>query len=336
MPLDITRGTNIGGWLSQSKRRGRERREFFTRDDAESLAGLGFDHLRIPVDEEQLWDESDRPDEEAFGLLESALEWCAGLDLRAVVDLHILRSHHFNNPARPLWTDAACQERFCDCWRELSRRLGSRPLDAVAYELLNEAVADDPEDWNGVALKVMAAIRELEPERVIVLGSNYYNCVETFDALTIPEDDPKLILTFHFYLPFLVTHHQARWTPIGFHKGPVHYPGVSVEEKDAAGFTDEQRAAIAEHNGLFDRARLDAFLAQPLAARDRTGLPLYCGEFGCLNTVPRADRLNWFRDFMSVLRERDISWANWSHRGGFGFADGERNVDREIAEILLG
>jgi hypothetical protein len=55
----VRRGTNVSHWLSQSRRRGEERRRFFTREDVAVVAKLGFDHLRIPVDEEQLFDEAD-------------------------------------------------------------------------------------------------------------------------------------------------------------------------------------------------------------------------------------------------------------------------------------
>ena len=54
MSFDIRRGVNVGGWLSQSRRRGQERREYFKRDDARKIADLGLDHIRLPVDEEQL------------------------------------------------------------------------------------------------------------------------------------------------------------------------------------------------------------------------------------------------------------------------------------------
>ena len=83
----VRRGTNVSHWLSQSRRRGDERRGFFTREDVALAAKLGFDHLRIPVDEEQLFDESGRPIEEAFALLDAALDWCAEHRLRAIVDL---------------------------------------------------------------------------------------------------------------------------------------------------------------------------------------------------------------------------------------------------------
>ena len=70
------------------------------------MAKLGFDHLRLPVDEEQLFDEAGQPLADGFALLDAALDWCAENRLRAIVDLHILRSHHFNEGEQPLWTDA--------------------------------------------------------------------------------------------------------------------------------------------------------------------------------------------------------------------------------------
>ncbi|MGK2861366.1 MAG: cellulase family glycosylhydrolase, partial [Chitinophagaceae bacterium] len=114
------KGTNISHWLSQSNRRGEERKNFFTEKDVQYLAGLGFDHLRIPVDEEQLWKEDGQQDAEAFSLLTDAIDWCRKYKLDAVVDLHILRSHHFNEKEKPLWTKPEAQERFFQCWRDLS------------------------------------------------------------------------------------------------------------------------------------------------------------------------------------------------------------------------
>jgi len=173
MPFDIHRGTNVSHWLSQSEARGEARRRYFTRGDAQRLADLGLDHLRIPIDEEQMWDESGHRDREAFDLLDACLEWCRELRLRVIVDLHILRSHDFGDAEEPrLFTDPAEPERFAGLWRDLSAHLRHRPDGEVAYELLNEAVARHPDDWNLVARAAYDAVREEEPERVIVLGSN--------------------------------------------------------------------------------------------------------------------------------------------------------------------
>jgi len=329
------RGTNISHWLSQSGRRGAERRAWFTRKDVAFLAGLGLDHLRIPIDEEQMWDESGQPESEAFALLNQALDWCAEFKLNAIVDLHIVRSHHFNEKERPLWTKPEAQEQFFRCWRELSQALQNRSVDAVAYELMNEPVADNPDDWNKLVARSVVVIRAKEPRRVIVIGSNRWQSVNTFDQLKVPENDPNILLSFHFYEPFLLTHHTAGWTNIGGYKGPVKYPGQTVDEADLAGVPDSLAQEIRRRNGTWDRARIMASLSKPLALAQRTGLPLYCGEWGCLPAMPSESRLAWYRDMVSVLKEKGIEWATWDYKGGFGLRKRDGKPDEELLSILV-
>ncbi|MCG6927333.1 MAG: cellulase family glycosylhydrolase [Acidobacteria bacterium] len=335
--FSVRRGTNISHWLSQSRRRGEERARFFTVEDMTLIARLGYDHVRLPVDEEQLWDESGAPEEEAFGLLDSALDWAAARGLPVIVDLHILRSHHFNEGDKPLWTDPKAQDRFVEIWRQLSDRLKTRPNDRVAYELMNEAVADDPEEWNVLLARAVEALREREPERTLVIGSNRWQQVETFDQLRIPEGDPNILLSFHLYTPMALTHYGASWTKVGEYGGPVRYPGEVVTEDDLAGLPQDLAGAIRDGRGLyFDRTVLEEKLAKPLALARRAKLPLYCGEWGALPGAPRADRLRWYRDFRSVLERNGIGWAHWDYKGGFGVVDGERNVHVDLAHALLG
>jgi endoglucanase len=314
----VHRGTNISHWLSQSDRRGGERRAWFGKEDVAYLAETGFDHLRIPVDEEQLWTPDGKMEPEAFGLLNAALDWCAEYNLRAVVDLHILRSHHFNEAKKPLWTDPKAQERFIQCWRDLSSSLKGRPVNRVAYELMNEAVADDPQQWNDLISRVMAVLRPLEPKRVIVIGSNRWQSADTFDDLRIPENDPNILLSFHFYTPLVFTHYKASWTPVGKFNGPVHYPGRIVEDGDLTGVPEDLLKEIALYNGDFDRAKLDSLIQEPIRVARSHGLPLYCGEWGCLPTVPEKDRLQWYSDMRSNLEKSGIAWATWDYKGSFG------------------
>ena len=53
----IKRGTNVSHWLSQSEQRGEARRLHIQEDDFARLKELGFDFVRIPIDEVQFWDE---------------------------------------------------------------------------------------------------------------------------------------------------------------------------------------------------------------------------------------------------------------------------------------
>ena len=57
----IKRGTNISHWLSQSEQRGEARRLHIQEDDFARLSELGFDFVRIPIDEEQFLEPQVQP-----------------------------------------------------------------------------------------------------------------------------------------------------------------------------------------------------------------------------------------------------------------------------------
>lgn len=334
----IRRGTNISHWLSQSERRGQARAEWFTKRDVAYLAGLGFDHLRIPVDEEQLWDESGNPDAEAFKLLDDSLDWCAEFGMRAVVDLHILRSHHFNQGEKKLWTDPAAQERFLQYWRELSAFLKNCSVSMVAYELLNEPVADDHEDWNKLLNRAVAVIRETEPMRIIFIGSNKWQTPGTFHRLRLPENDPNLYLSFHMYEPFIFTHYRASWTDLSrSYNGPVQYPGMTVSTQAFANANlppDLQKQLQGEVRPYNKEAMLER-ISRAINKAKEHNLRLWCSEWGCLPTVPEKDRMQWYRDLRALMDENDIAWATWDYKGSFGLIDGKGQPQTDLINVLL-
>jgi len=333
--FSIHRGVNISHWLSQSGRRGEERRSYFTEDDVIFLAEAGFDHLRIPIDEEQLWDEAGNKEAEAFELLHNGLGWCQKHDLRAIVDLHILRSHHFNEAEKPLWTDSTAQERFFQCWRELSAELHTYPTNEVAYELMNEPVADDPEDWNQLVANAIDVVREREPERKILVGSNRWQSTETFDVLRLPEGDTNLIVSFHFYEPFLLTHHQTSWTDIGEYDGPVQYPGKIISDEDFANIEDaELRENLSWGRKVFTKDSLEQRILKPVRFAEERDLPVYCGEWGCYKAVPNEILLRWYTDVRSIFEQHDIAWTIWDYKGGFGIKTPEGEVYDDLLGVL--
>lgn len=333
--FNIKRGTNISHWLSQSDRRGDERRNFFTEEDMDLIAEIGYDHIRLPVDEEQLWDESGEKLGEAFALLHNAIGWAMERDIRVVVDLHIIRSHHFNQSKRPLWTDPAEQNKFIDLWRDLSSEMIEYPVSHLAYELMNEAVTDDPDNWNNLIARVHSAIRELEPARKIVIGSNMWQSVNTFPDLVIPEKDTNIILSFHYYHPMVLTHYKASWTPVGQYDGPVNYPGKLVPDSSLEKLPVDLKELVANSGDFFNIDSMRAEVQLPLDYAREYNLPLYCGEWGCLPTVPREARLAWYSDFRQVLEENKIAWAHWDYKGGFGIMDRDREKDDGLIEVLL-
>src|SRR4030043_214361 len=330
----ISRGVNISPSPSQSQRRGQQRQDYFTKKDVEYIAGLGYDHIRLPIDEEQMWDESGNRENEAFTLLNNAIKWSESQQLKVVVDLHILRSHHFNAEDKPLWTDPKAQEKFLLLWKDLSSELKKYPVSLVAYEPMNEPVAGDPEDWNKLVEKAVKEIRNEEPDRTIVIGSNKWQSVSTFDQLRIPQGDRNIILSFHFYTPMLITHYKASWTGVGKYTGPVNYPGQIVTDKDMEGLSEQMAQLARRNNGVYNREVFAKLIQKPLTVARKYDLPLYCGEWGALPTVPREARLRRYADIRSVLEENSIAWANWDYKGGFGIIGGDGQGDEGFIKAL--
>lgn len=331
----IRTGVNISHWLSQSEKRGEERRHYMTQADFDSIASMGFDHVRIPVDEVQLWDSLGDREAEGIGLLHNAIRWAIAARLRVIVDLHIIRAHSFSAGVNKLWTDPAEQEKLSGMWRQLSDELHQYPNDKLAYEILNEPVANVPEDWNKVLNKVIAAIRVKEPARKIVVGSNRWQIAETFPELRFPENDSNLILSFHFYTPMALTHHTASWTPIAEYNGPVNYPGQVV---DTSCYKDLSSAAVKfmrdGANGYFTKQILEEKMMPAIKVARQYHLQLYCGEYGVYPRIPDDIMLRYYKDLCQIFNENDIAYCHWNYKADFPVVDSNGTPESKLVSIL--
>ena len=341
----IKRGTNMSHWLSQSEQRGEARRLHIQEDDFARLKELGFDFVRIPIDEVQFWDEEGNKLPEAWDLLKNALDWSRKYDLRAIVDLHIIRSHYFNavneddKAANTLFTSDEAQEGLINLWRQLSEFLKDRSNDWVAYEFMNEPVAPEHEQWNQLVAKVHKALRELEPQRTLVIGSNMWQGHETMKYLKVPEGDKNIILSFHYYNPMLLTHYGAWWSPLcAAYKGKVNYPGVLVSKEDfdaAPAAIKDQLKPYTEEVWNIDKIREQ--FKDAIEAAKKYDLQLFCGEWGVYEPVDRELAYNWYRDVLTVFDEYNIAWTTWCYDADFGFWDQQRHSfkDRPLVELLM-
>jgi endoglucanase len=344
----IRRGTNLSHWLSQDFG-WQPRQQWITENDFRFIARAGFDHVRLPLDEKEMWGDDGAPNEEAFALMLRAIGWARANHLRVIIDLHTVRSHHFNaaneGGHNTLFTDPKAQEVLFGLWRQLSGRLHEQPVDAVAYEIMNEPVADDHEQWNRLVAGAHRVIREREPQRVLIIGSNRWQIPSTLPFLKVPANDRNIILSTHTYSPLLFRHYTANWTPLQVYTGPVHYPGPVVSQAQYDELVRQTKGTAAD---LMNNARDDwgpARLAQefePAIRRARElGLQLYCGEFGCLPTGPRADRLAYYRDIVGLMEKSGMAWANWEYKGDFGIFEwhgvkaGTGAPDTELIDTLL-
>lgn len=324
----INRGVNLGLWLSQVQAPYKYRAGWLTEKEVMQLSQWGFDHFRLPVDEVQLFHEDGSLDMEAMNLAENAIRWAKKYNMRVVFDFHILRSHFFNAKNNKLWTSEDEQERFCKLWTTAAKYLNKYSVNLVAFEVMNEPVAPKDEDWNIVSAKVIKALRKVNSKRVIVLASNMWDSVDRMANLAIPDNDPNIMLTFHFYEPMVLTHYQASWTELRDVKvSHVQYPGRPISEEDFNKLDKQKQDKVKWfYNQTFDKEWMRSRWQKAVDVAEKHHLTLYLGEFGCLPTVGETSRIAWINDVVALCNELHIPRAYWEYKSGFGFANGDGSL----------
>ena len=210
--------------------------------------------------------------------------------------------------------------------------------DSVAYEFMNEPVAEEHEQWNQLVAKVHKALREREPQRTLVVGSNRWQGYETMKYLKVPEGDKNIILSFHYYNPMILTHYGAWWTPLGKYKGKVNYPGVLVSKEDYEAAPDSIKPMLenfTKEEWNVDRIRAD--FKDAIEVAKKYGLQLFCGEWGVYEPVDRELAYKWTKDMLTVFDECNIAWTTWCYDADFGFWDQKKNdfKDKPLVDMLM-
>ena len=340
----IQRGTNVSHWLSQSEERGEAREKHIQEDDFARLDSLGFDFVRLPIDEVQFWDEAGNKLPEAWELMNNAIQWAEKHHLRTIVDLHIIRSHYFNavnegkGDANTLFTSEKAQQDLINMWYQLSDALKGYSCDSVAYEFMNEPVADDAEQWNQLIAKVHKALRERESQRTLVIGSNMWQSYGTIKDLKVPEGDKNIILSFHYYNPMLLTHYGAWWTPLAKYAGKVNYPGVLVSKEDYEAAPDSLKPQLEPYTKEeWNIDKIRAEFKDAIEAAKKYNLQLFCGEWGVYEPVDRELAYKWTKDMLTVFKENNIAWTTWCYDADFGFWDQQKHTfkDKGLVDLLM-
>jgi aryl-phospho-beta-D-glucosidase BglC (GH1 family) len=101
--------------------------------------------------------------------------------------------------------------RLVSLWKQIARHYRGYP-NRLYFELLNEP-CDQLTDgrWQAVFPKLLRAVRETNPTRMVIVGPAYWNGFSHLEQLRLPEEDRRLIATFHYYSPFHFTHQGVSW-----------------------------------------------------------------------------------------------------------------------------
>jgi endoglucanase len=262
---------------------------FFEAEDAQLLANIGVNCLRVPVNYHH-FERDDRPFElldGGFRLLDRAVRLCAAREIYTVIDLHAVpgaqnQHWHSDNPTHvaAFWQHTHFQDRVVQLWQALAERYRGDPWVA-GYNLLNE-----PGDPSGEVVgpfydRLVSAVREIDGEHIVFVDGNTYST----DFSMFSEPYENAVFACHDY--------ALAGMAFG---GP--YPGHT-------------------HGEWVDRDRLEEkFLERPRFQRE-TGTPIWVGEFGPVYTGdPERDeqRYRILEDQLDIYDENGTGWSIWTYK----------------------
>jgi endoglucanase len=340
----LKRGINTSEWFAQVyDKRGYKPEHFQAWTTAEDIAlikSMGFDHVRLSVNPQPMFDEREpnKIPAEYLGYLDAAVKMILDHGLSVVIDLH----PESDFKAR-LAKDDGFVERFADFWRALAGHYADLDWDAdrVFLEIMNEPEFSDPYRWLGVQMKLAAAIRQGAPGLTIIAAGARWSDDDDI-VFQEPLRDPNIIYNFHFYEPHIFTHQGATWGAYYWHwlRG-LRYPSDPESAARAAAPVPEEAdrlQVIRYGRDHWDAARIESEVKQAAEWAQRRGVPLVCNEFGVYREYTNpADRDAWLHDARTALEHNGIGWTMWDYSGSFGVVtkkDGKTLVDEGALRAL--
>jgi endoglucanase len=284
----------------------------------------GFDHVRVPVDPVLLgWSWQPGAALRDAARLRDAVTALVRGGLDVVVDFH-----PDDSVSRWIEEDPGGGEALAHLWRSVVDALSPLGPEHVAFEVMNEPqFYGRAERWARIQHAAFAAIRARAPGHLVVLTGARGGSAEGLLAV-VPEADPNVEYTFHFYLPYVFTHQGAPWmaddpnTAAASVRG-LAYPAAQVREA-APTFLPDRRAFAAREVARYladdwGAARVRA-LFEPVARWATSHhARVTCGEFGVLRThVDRTSRYRWIGDVRRAAESSGMGWTVWDYAGAFG------------------
>ena len=325
-------GVNIGGLFSQNTNFSDEYLDnFVTENDIKRISGWGFNTIRLPVDYYFFEDDSNpfTYDMKRIKRIDDFIGLTRKYNLKTILDFHNVPGFTFEAHKlefNDIWDkNSQNRKRFLKILEFFSSRY--RHLENIIYEIINEPVAPDNSQWLELAEEGISTIRKHDKNNFIVAESNLWGMAKNFKILKKFEDD-RIIYSFHFYEPILVTHQFAPWAPFyRYYKQKVDYPGkpgnysesiTSMVEKDNKYFVNFLR----DIDKIWNKDEMLKLIEPVLQFRDKHNVPVLCGEFGCIIRADKAVRRRWLKDIIEIFKENKISYTYWTYKNmDFGIYD---------------
>lgn len=197
----------------------------------------------------------------------------------------------------------------------------------VYYEILNEPNLY-PKEWDKLATKVISEIRKVDKKTKIVIGATNYNSIYELSR-KIPYSFNNLIYSFHFYEPFLFTHQGASWVGNQNKTIGLPYPyetlKMPVIHEEIIGTSGEKNYKM--YNKTANKIALSHKIKIVADWAKEHNIILWCTEFGAIKSIATKYRCNYYKDLLSVLKEKNIKSYLWEYNGNFGIKNDKDILD---------
>ncbi len=254
-------------------------------------------HLSMPEDGYQL-------DENLLTRLDWVIEKILERDMIAIVDFYWVIPDDklaFNSQQDRMH----CEEKFLAVWEILIDRYRDYP-DSLYFELANEPHRPiDGDVWNSWVQQALKLIRKSggnNATRMVVVGTpvligrviHTWDQVNGIEQLQLPsaQDDPNIMVTFHYYNPYPFTHQEQTYTR--------DLAMISWLWKGNRWVNSDKQIAYVRRD--FDR------ISQWAHENNRK---VILGEFGVSIYADIDSQVQWVRLVREEAESRGMVWTFW-------------------------
>lgn len=315
----LSRGINVTGWFRFPVSRDPARLGSYLSDRAlADLREAGFDFVRLAVDPAVA--------DTQQTVLIAAIRRIQRQGLAVIVSPHPRGWHLETDP-----------NRLLGFWRTLAPALRSLDPARTVPEVVNEPVfPGDPAGWARLQHAVLHVIRTALPHVTVVLTGQDWGSVGGLLAL-MPEDDPNVVYSFHFYDPAELTS-LAAYRPNLDRTALARLP-FPVEDRSRCAATANRSDDHATSDLMryycsvgWDGVRVAASIGRAAAWGRLHHVRVLAGEFGASAGLNPTARLAWLRTVREAFESRGIGWALWGYDDAMGFAVTRPPVPRPILD----
>jgi endoglucanase len=313
---------NLGDYLESSPKYFAQGRTVDEGDIAQ-IKHEGFDHVRVPVG----WQHYAGPPPDftlspvIFGRVDFIATNVLNNGLAVMINIH-----HFDELDKD---PTGATEEFLAIWRQIAAHYAKFPLQ-LAFELDNEPhESATTELMNPIYARVIAQIRETNPQRTIFVEPGDWGGIGELKNLVLPPDD-NLIVSVHCYEPFHFTHQGANWTTADVKQTGIIFPGPPPQPL----VPDPKlnlKPYVLKWIGEYNTLPTDQNPSSPLAFEsklkflrawsDYYGYPVHIGEFGAYIRADPQSRANFYSAFRRAAESEKLGWCIWDWNSNFRYWD---------------